>query len=90
MKFINKLMLIVFLRVMTAPSVPAEAGGLALSIYAILVATGIAGYALLWEFTENLADLTALNEVIEGEVKQKTMDLLDWLSYNVHGEKIGS
>lgn len=90
MKFINKLMLIAFLRVMTAPAIPAEAGGLALSLYAILSATGIAAYAIFWEFAENMADLTALNELIEGKVREKTMDLMDWVSLKIHGEKIGS
>jgi len=89
-KFINKVAVLVFIRGMTAPTISAEAGGLALSLYAILLFANVAVGAFLWEFIENLADLTALNEVVEQKVREKTMDFMDWLSYNVHGEKIGS
>jgi hypothetical protein len=78
MKFIDKLMAILVLRVIAGPTLPGEVGGLVLSLWAMNVAAIILFYAVTWEFAEQLADLTALNELMETKIEEKTMKLLEF------------
>lgn len=70
-------MLIAVLHILTQPVLTAKIGGLVLSLWSIITAFTIFGYAVIWEFAEQLADLTALNEYVEKRIREKVMALLE-------------
>lgn len=83
MKFINKLLAILILRTVVGPNMPAGVGGLVLSLWALTVAGVILFYAIFWEYMEQLADLTALNEVVEQRIKRSAMKTLEFFERDI-------
>lgn len=83
MDFTDKFMLLAVLHILTQPVLTAEAGSLVLSLWSIITGFTIFGYAIVWEFVDQLADLTALNEFVENKVRKKTMALLEFFERDI-------
>ena len=89
MKFINKIFIVVFLQVFTTPNF-SGAPFLVEGFLYFGLAISTLFFALFWEFADQMAELTAFNEMAENWVKTRAMDLLDWSSMKLYGEKVGS